>query len=134
MAAGCGLFAGRFFDAQFADSAIVMFEGRDWKREIPGNNGKLREFKGFVAESPAGFEFGNFLRRHPENEMGFGKFSPRRFFAGHIVSRIEPEIKIPRKRFIRVLKRDCVAILLRTHPLAPTVESVGHGNACWRPP
>lgn len=43
-----------------------MFERWNRKRQMPGNNGKLREFKGFGAELASGFEFGNFLRRHPE--------------------------------------------------------------------
>ena len=47
---------------------------------MPGNNGKLREFKGFVAESPAGFEFGNFLRRHRQMKQNLAMFSPRSEF------------------------------------------------------
>ena len=57
-----------------------MFERRGWKREMPGNNGKLREFKGFVAESPAGFEFGNFLRRHRQMKQDLAMFLPRSEF------------------------------------------------------
>ncbi len=43
---------------------------------MPGNNGKLRGFKGLVAESPAGFEFGNFLRRRRQMKKDLAMFSP----------------------------------------------------------
>ena len=65
---------------------------------MPGNNGKLREFKGFVAESPAGFEFGNFLRRHRQMNQDSAMFSPSSEFW-----------RPARDHALGVKKRHCVA-------------------------
>ncbi|PWM29277.1 MAG: hypothetical protein DBX55_07495 [Verrucomicrobia bacterium] len=54
-----------FSSAGMGMPLLPAFERWDWKREIARNNGESREFKGFGAESSDGFEFGNFLRRHP---------------------------------------------------------------------
>ena len=67
----------------------------------------------------------------PEMKWDLKSFHPADFSRDISLSRIGSEIKIPRKRFIRVLKRDCVAILLRSHPLAPTVESVRARKCLW---